>query len=667
MFHLSARSALLMKAPSSAKVSIPRRASLTRRIIPEISCGINHQEEMKMRKVFVFAAVSALAVFASCSKSDSFDNASALKKTVLTAIVDESPVETSLSGKDVVWTTADNISVFPSGNSYANTKFAVSEVASGGKVATFTGLAAESAAFYAAYPYNAFASVTAAGVFSGIEIPSAQSAVAGSFAEGVNPAVAYAENGTGELVFKNVGALIKFQVAEAGITSVTLSANENIAGKATVTYNAGAPTFSITDGSKAVELKGSFATGQDYYFVVYPGTYTGLKLTFTKGGDSAVLSSSFEPVVARNDLIGMGTVSVPNAKWTPDLYALWTAGGTIMIGGKPYSKASTGYNGKIVNAAKASTDLLADVNGVKDAIFLSADADCFFYLSASIQTKNVLLIGRYPAQAKPCIKITSAPFSIREGYSCYKGLRLDCTGQSGNYSFNWYSVADTELICFDGCEILNGGSKYAVMGPSSVGTCYPPHQFVMMNCDVTVNQTYNATTSGVFEFFKVGGSPKSTYLKKIVFRNNIFNVVNKAQFRLFSFSTSGFDYSATLDAEIIGNTIYNCALRDGFGMYGQLVNVTARRNIICSEGITEPNTNSKYFFRNYESASVNSVTPSGVVDVDDNIIYYPSAFKAYSNAATNLAKVSSSPIPASSVTAGTFAPVAEYAAYGAQR
>lgn len=623
-----------------------------------------------MKKVFVFAAVSALALFASCSKIDSFDNASALKKTVLTAIVDDSPVKTSLSGKDIIWSTSDKISVFPSGSAYSNTKFAVSEVASAGKVATFTGLAAESAAFYAAYPYNGLVTVTAAGVFSNVEIPVTQTAVAGSFDPGANPGVAYAANGTAELLFKNVGALIKFRVAEAGITSVTLSANENLVGTATVTYNSGAPTSSITAGSKAVEMKGAFETGQDYYFVVYPGTYTGLKLTFTKGGKGAVLSSAYEPVIARNDLVGMGTVAVASEKWTDDLYAVWTAGGTIMIGGEAYSSASTGYAGKILNADKADADITTSVSGKKDAFFISADDGCNFALSAQAQTKNLLLIARYPSAEKPRIKITGYPFSIREGYACYKGLYIDASAQSGNYAFNWYNVEDTDLICFDNCKLATcaTATKYGFMGPSAVASCYPPHRFTMVDSEMVIDQPYG--DKEVSELFKLGASPYSNYFKKAVVNNNIFYATQKCQFRVLSISTSGFNYNSKVDVEMNNNTFYNCVLRDGFCHYGKLVNVTACRNIICTDSdATEPNTNSKYFFRSYAGAtsSDNNVAPTGIVTIEDNIIFYPSKFKGCSTDDTNLTKVSSAPIPAASVTAGTFAPVAEYAAYGAQR
>ena len=139
-------------------------------------------------------------------------------------------------------------------------------------------------------------------------LPSQQTAVAGSFADNMNLAVAKT---SGEnLQFRNVGALlavkIPTQYAKA-IKIVSKDESVKMTGEAAISYNNGNPV--ATPSAKAknyVEFTDGIINSKDkvFYFVVYPGSYQGFDVILTSNGSPYLKStySSSKPLeLERND------------------------------------------------------------------------------------------------------------------------------------------------------------------------------------------------------------------------------------------------------------------------------------------------------------------------------------------------------------------------------
>lgn len=116
------------------------------------------------------------------------------------------------------------------------------------------------------------------------DLPAAQTAKSGSFAEGLNPSWAQDTDGSHTLEFQNLCALAKFTVGIDGVTEVVLTANgddDALAGSLTYTLADGTLKAAEEGASRSVTLTGTFESGKTYYFVVAPGTLaTGISLQY---------------------------------------------------------------------------------------------------------------------------------------------------------------------------------------------------------------------------------------------------------------------------------------------------------------------------------------------------------------------------------------------------
>ena len=227
-------------------------------------------------------------------------------KVSFTATMD-TPTRTQLvAGNNVEWLAGDAISIF---DGTVNTE---ATTTGSGASATFTATLTNPGPWYALYPYSAGASIST-GIITAT-LPAAQTAVAGTFADDLNMAVALSEGST--LAFKNVLGLIKFTIgADADIVKVTLTGNnsETLAGTVDIDYNGGEPTWSINSGAAtAIELTGTFVKGSTYYFAVLPQTFTnGFTLTYTNSSDvDRVESTSNEMVLGRSQIRNIGSPDI---------------------------------------------------------------------------------------------------------------------------------------------------------------------------------------------------------------------------------------------------------------------------------------------------------------------------------------------------------------------
>lgn len=214
---------------------------------------------------------------------------------------------TSLSGTEVHWSAGDNVAAFVS--NVAHTSTATEILSAKSARFTFSDLAADAVVQYAVYPAAAAAERLAGESVVTVTVPTEQTAVAGSFAEG--SAVAIAKGGSSTLDFRNVCGFLAFTINADGVQSVHIYANEKMTGTAEVNWNSGNPTVSAfeTFAYTGVKLTGPFTKGATYYAAVFPGTYTGLtlKLTHSDGyvstytnSNTLTISRKDNVVIARN-------------------------------------------------------------------------------------------------------------------------------------------------------------------------------------------------------------------------------------------------------------------------------------------------------------------------------------------------------------------------------
>lgn len=239
---------------------------------------------MKTLRILTLAAAALIS--AACGNEDFLENNpgnEAAKPVLMTFTADGPQTRTQLDGHDVHWTEGDQIALWDGSEAYQ--KLMVDAESINGSSATFSGPAIPGADYTAFYPLIAVESMNATSVT--FNLPAEQTAVAGTFANQLAPALARATGGSTNLVFDNLCALVKFtagadMAGEGTLTLVGGNATEALAGKLICNTADGALT--ADEPATRITLKGTFKAGQDYYFVVMPGTLTnGFSLLYDDG------------------------------------------------------------------------------------------------------------------------------------------------------------------------------------------------------------------------------------------------------------------------------------------------------------------------------------------------------------------------------------------------
>lgn len=215
--------------------------------------------------------------------------------------------------RNVKWSSGDAVRI------YGGTQSAVADavITDNEYSASFTAVLPETDVYYAVYP-----AIAANGCTDGIlklELPAAQTAVAGSFDR--NAALAVAMSEAGNLSFKNVCGLLAFNVAEEGVTSVAISSlgDEPLAGAAEVAFaKDGTPEVTATDATaKTVTVSGTFETGKIYYATVYSSACEkGISIAYTIGDKTYTYNlhkAGALPARSKVRTVSVGTLSAMSA------------------------------------------------------------------------------------------------------------------------------------------------------------------------------------------------------------------------------------------------------------------------------------------------------------------------------------------------------------------
>ena len=150
--------------------------------------------------------------------------------------------------------------------------------------ASFTGEAPVADVYYAVYPYGAVKEW--ADEIALLNLPSQQPAVSGTFASGINIAVASTTSQDKSFFYRNALAYIKLSIGSGvgDITSITVSsiAGEALSGDFYTDCSEEEPAVVPDDGNTSVTLMSEEVLNEgDYYIAIFPGTYSeGLNFTF---------------------------------------------------------------------------------------------------------------------------------------------------------------------------------------------------------------------------------------------------------------------------------------------------------------------------------------------------------------------------------------------------
>lgn len=257
--------------------------------------------------------IAALALLlAACGNEEILENneSGSTGKVHMTFTAGMPQTRTSLGedGHAVNWTQGDLVAIYDGTETIC--KFEATEVS--GSTATLKGEAAETDTYTAFYPYTDDGTLTLTHDAITFTLPATQTATAGGFAEGLNPSWAQATGGSKNLEFQNLCALAKFTVDAEGVTEVTLTANqESDALSGELTYTIADGTLAATgSASRSVTLTGTFTKGEEYYFVVAPGTLMGgITLNYMgEGGKTYVKTTQSEVTFTAGKITNLGAL-----------------------------------------------------------------------------------------------------------------------------------------------------------------------------------------------------------------------------------------------------------------------------------------------------------------------------------------------------------------------
>lgn len=205
----------------------------------------------------------------------------------------------------VYWNAGDRIGIYD-GQSFQ--PFTIDLQEGTAATADFSGEASPGAESYLAfYPYSEGLTCTDGAIH--FTLPVTQTAQAGSFAPGVNPAWAQTTDAGGELAFRNAAALVKFALtaedaAQVSNAVLTDTQGKPLAGGFSLSVADGGATLTGNSGntSTSVKLDGNFEMEAaddptaDYLFVVACGENqleSGFTLAFnlTNGGQKTLTAS----------------------------------------------------------------------------------------------------------------------------------------------------------------------------------------------------------------------------------------------------------------------------------------------------------------------------------------------------------------------------------------
>ena len=447
-----------------------------------------------MKKYFIPFLVLGTTLLYSCAKEEvtsDTDSSSSVEKVKMEfkAGVDAMSRTVLTTNNFVEWEAGDAISLFDSNNNEFTTS-------TGGSSVTFTGTAQDNLeTYYALYPYNANA--TLSGSVIATTLPSEQTALAGSFANMLNPSVA--KSGSDKtLAFKNACAVVKFTLQYTGnnnITKVMFSGNggEALAGTIHIDALSDNPSAAVETefAETEVTLNGGFTSGSTYYFVTAPAVLSrGLTITFydENGNEWKRIGTNGSELKAGH-LLNLGTITPGEFKKVMHISSV----------------------DDLLNWAQSEDRLTTDV-------VLDADIDMNGQAWTSVgssMSSNEGYSGDFDGNGKTITNLTVSGTGnvgffggLAQGAKVYdlKFLKATIKGDGSSYAG---VVAGANFGIIDNCSVNNS----EVSGSNNAGAITGNNSVQINNCnvqDVTINGNYVGGIAGVnhgkIEYCTVSGS-----------------------------------------------------------------------------------------------------------------------------------------------------------------
>lgn len=226
-----------------------------------------------MKTIRIFTMAAAALILAACGNEEfieNVENGAAEQLVPMTFTANMPQTRTYLSGgTNVHWSKGDEIALWDNTD---KRKFTATEI--DGSSATFTGMANSYYRYAAFYPYSAVKARD--GVTFTFTLPAKQTAKWKSFANNLAPSFALVEAPETNLQFKNVCALVKFNLNLTAIDVKTVSLvarnGEVLAGDLKYKFTDESVVGAESNTSSRIDLSGPFEPAIDYYFVVRPCT-----------------------------------------------------------------------------------------------------------------------------------------------------------------------------------------------------------------------------------------------------------------------------------------------------------------------------------------------------------------------------------------------------------
>lgn len=226
-----------------------------------------------MKTIRIFTMAAAALILAACGNEEfieNVENGAAEQLVPMTFTANMPQTRTYLSGgTNVHWSKGDEIALWDDTD---KRKFTATEI--DGSSATFTGMANSNYRYAAFYPYSAVKAREA--VTFTFTLPAKQTAKWKSFDNNLAPSFALVEAPETNLQFKNVCALVKFNLnlnaADVKTVSLVARNGEVLAGDLKYKFTDESVVGAESNTRSRIDLSGSFEPAADYYFVVRPCT-----------------------------------------------------------------------------------------------------------------------------------------------------------------------------------------------------------------------------------------------------------------------------------------------------------------------------------------------------------------------------------------------------------
>lgn len=459
-----------------------------------------------MKKTLFYISLAVMAI--SCVKENvpvANESEVELFPMAFETTVEATKTTLAEDGKTVLWKQGDEVAVFDG----TDEKKTFTADKAGASV-TLSGKAAAADEYYATYP--SYGSMTSAGVFSA-SVSATQNAVVGSMANKCAVLVSKAEDDI--FNFKNVSALVKFNLAVEGVKSLTLMGNndEPIAGKFTCEWNNGDPQITaLTAPQVAVTLRksnGSSLELGDYYFTIIPTNFEdGFSVVLgmnDEEGTQKIVTRSAALDLKKNQIFRTQNVPESAYKSCSNDFVKYHAGADLVYGGVTINEETYGTPTYVCeNDTEISKDgvyfIAPNVKGVK---------------MNYAQIGKLAIIGVDPQNRSSVhFNVEMQPKNGAENYFICANLNMTKTKNGNDSYINTTSglTGAYGLILLNNCKIGDIGTAFA----RCLSRPFTLEKFIMQDCDYIVRgdteNSYVLYANGVALTFD-----------NIVYENNVFH------------------------------------------------------------------------------------------------------------------------------------------------